>query len=238
MEVLRNRPVRIVLSGIFILFKTAWVSVAQPVTDTADMIRYTPDFKFRDGVFLSYEQVRNDNPIPQSGIITTVDYSDREFYTKVLAEKTIRYYDRYGMKQESETENIWGFSRNGILYISLNQNYHRITVVGSICHFVATVTTYDTRYYDPYYASPYDYNYRYGGGYPVNTASNELRQYIFDFEQGRIYEYNYQALEVLLMKDPQLHDEYAQLRKKKKRQLKFLYLRRFNERNPLYIPRN
>ena len=33
-----------------------------------------------------------------------------------------------------------------------------------------------------------------------------------------------------------LHDEFAQLRRKKKRQLKFLYLRKFNDRNPLYLP--
>jgi len=59
-----------------------------------------------------------------------------------------------------------------------------------------------------------------------------------DFETGRVYDYDFQSLEVLLMKDPELHDEYAQLRRKKKRQLKFLYLRRFNERNPLYLPQN
>jgi hypothetical protein len=39
------------------------------------------------------------------------------------------------------------------------------------------------------------------------------------------------------MKDPELHDEFAQLSKKKRRQLKFMYLRKFNERNPLYIPK-
>jgi hypothetical protein len=43
-------------------------------------------------------------------------------------------------------------------------------------------------------------------------------------------------MEVLLMKDPELHDEYVQLSNKKKKQLKFLYLRKFNEENPLYIP--
>ena len=52
-----------------------------------------------------------------------------------------------------------------------------------------------------------------------------------------VYDYDVEALEMLLMKDPILHDEFAQLSKKKKRQLKFLYLRKFNERNPLYIPK-
>jgi len=108
--------------------------------------------------------------------------------------------------------------------------------VGRICHFVATVTTYDSRHYDPYYYNPYDYYYRYGR-YPQNNASSEMRQYLYDFDGGKVYDYDADALEILLMKDPELHDEFAQLSKKKRRQLKFLYLRKFNERNPLYIPK-
>jgi hypothetical protein len=210
-------------------------SFGQSVTDTSNMIRYTPDYKFREGVFLNFQQVRDNDPIPKSRILTNVDFSDREFYTEVLESKALLFYDHFGMKQEVRTDRIWGFSRNGILYISLDDKYHRITIVGNICHFVATVTTHDTRYYDPYYYNPYDYYYRYGG-YPMNTSSNEMRQYILDFESGKVYDYDYQSLEVLLMKDPELHDEFAQLRKKKKRQLKFLYLRKFNDRNPLYLP--
>jgi len=41
---------------------------------------------------------------------------------------------------------------------------------------------------------------------------------------------------VLLMKDPELHDEFEALGNKKKKQMKFLFIRKFNERNPLYIP--
>ena len=38
------------------------------------------------------------------------------------------------------------------------------------------------------------------------------------------------------MRDPELHDEYIGLRKRKKKQLKFFYIRKFNEQNPLYFP--
>ncbi len=208
----------------------------QSQRDTLNMVKYTPEFKFRDGIFLNHEQVKNNNPIPQSRILTTVDYSDRDFYPKVLEEKNLIFYDNLGMKKEVKSENVWGFSRNGVLYIGLDGKYHRVTIVGRICHFVATITTYDTRYYDPYYYNPYDYYYRYGG-YPANTQSSEMRQYIMDFETGKVYEYDVQSLEVLLMQDPELHDDYVQLRKKKKRQQKFVYLRKFNERNPLFLPK-
>jgi hypothetical protein len=235
---MKRTETRITITG-FLFYLTfalfPFSSFGQSGTDTSNMIRYTPEYKFKEGIFLNFQQVRDNDPIPKSRILTNVDFSDREFYTKVLDSKVLIFYDHFGMKQEVRTDRLWGFSRNGILYISLNDKHHRITIVGNICHFVATVTTYDARYYDPYYYNPYDYYYRYGG-YPMNTSSNEMRQFLLDFESGKVYDYDYQALEVLLMKDPELHDEFTQLRKKKKRQLKFLYLRKFNERNPLYLP--
>lgn len=211
--------------------------VLQAQSDSLNRVKYTPEFKFREGIFLNHQQVNNNKPIPKSRILTSVDYSDRDFYIKVLENKTFLFYDHIGMKQEVKTSQIWGFSRNGVLFISLDDKYHRITIVGRICHFVATVTTYDTRYYDPYYYNPYDYYYR-SGGYPTNTQSSEMRQYLLDFKGGKVYDYDLQNLDVLLMQDPELHDEFSQLSKKKRRQQKFVYLRKFNQRNPLYFPKN
>jgi hypothetical protein len=221
----------------FVLLIIPGFTEIQAQVDSINGIRYTPEFKFREGIFLNHSQVRNNTPIPKSRILTNVDYDDRDFYVKVLEQKELLFYDMLGMKQQVKSGQVWGFSRNGVLFVSLDDNFHRITIVGRICHFVATVTTYDNRYYDPYYYNPYDYYYRYGG-YPTNNQSSEMRQYLLDFETGKVYDYDVQALEVLLMQDPELHDEYARLKKKKKRQQKFLYLRKFNDRNPLYIPAN
>ena len=225
-----------VLAVFIIWFMPAGIFSQQQQYDTLNMIRYTPEFKFREGIFLNAMQVSKNAPIPKSRVITNVDYDDREYYTKVLEKKDLLFYDHLGMKQEVKAKNVWGFSRNGILYVAIDEKYHRITIVGRICHFVATVTTYDSRQYDPYYYNPTDYYYRYGR-YPQNYTSSEMRQYLYDFEGGKVYDYDADALEILLMKDPVLHDEFAQLSKKKRRQLKFLYLRKFNERNPLYIPK-
>lgn len=206
-------------------------------TDTANMIRYTPDFEFTDGIYLTFEQVRHNAPIPKSRLITDVEYNSKDFFEQVLDNKFIYFFDHVGMKQQVRTSDIWGFSRSGVLYISMEDGYYRITIIGSICHFVATVTTYDSRYYDPYYYNPYYYNNYYrSGGYPSTYSSSELRQYLLDFDTGEVVDYTKDNLEILLMKDPELHDEYSQLRRKKQKQLKFLYLRKFNERNPLYLP--
>jgi hypothetical protein len=211
----------------------------QAQLDTSNMVRYTTDFEFNDGIFLTFEQVRNNAPVPKSRLITEVDYYNKDYFIEVLSSKYIYFYDYYGNRQEVKSSDIWGFSRNGILYILMDSEFFRITIVGRICHFVATTTTYENRYYDPYYYNPYYYDsyYRYRG-YPNTYKTNEMRQYLLDFDSGEVYNYETKNLEILLMKDPELHDEYVQLRNKKKKQLRFLYLRKFNERNPLYIPVN
>jgi hypothetical protein len=204
--------------------------------DSIVMVKFTPEFKFEDGIYLNFQQVKANSPIPKSRLLTTSSYDDKDFFDYVLDSKTLSFYDQLGVKQTVAAADIWGFCRNGILYIRLDDNYHRITIVGQICHFVATITTYDTRYYDPYYYNPYNYyNYRYGA-YPTVTTNSEMRQYLLDFNTGKVMDYEISELEVLLMQDPELHDEFAALRKKKKKQQKFLYIRKFNERNPLYLP--
>ena len=103
-----------------------------------------------------------------------------------------------------------------------------------------------TGYYDPYsYYSPYGYgNYYspYGSYYSPyrqsNMSRNEMKQYIIDFESGKMLEFDVENTELLLMKDNKLYEEYVQLSRKKKRELMFVYIRKFNENNPLYLPVN
>ena len=205
------------------------------------MVEYSPDFEFNDGIFPNFESVKENNPIPAARIVTDEDLNDRAFYDKVTAQKDITIYDDNGVKKVMRTEDIWGYSRNGILYINVGMAFHRISYMGSICHFVATVTTYNPNYYDPYYYNPYyssSYYYnRYS--YPQsNVANTDLRQYLLDFETGDVMEYDTESVEVLLMKDPELSDEYHALRNRKKKQMKFVFIRRFNEKHPLYFPTN
>ncbi len=217
--------------------------------DKEGMVKYTPDFKFRDGIYVNFDQVKENNPIPKAKLLTSVDYNDREFFRKILENDKIYFYDNMGVRQEIPKSNIWGYSRNGVLYVQIQDNFNRITFVGNICHFVADITTYDSRsyyspygYYDPYY-SPYGYGSYYSPYSPYYSpyrqsgmSRNELKQYLIDFETGKVVEFDIQNTELLLMKDTQLYDEYVQLSRKKKKDLMFVYIRKFNEKNPLYIP--
>ncbi len=220
-----------------------------------EMVKYTPDFRFKDGIYLNFEQVKNNSPIPKAKLLTSVDYNDREFFKKLLEMDKIYFYDDMGVRQEVAKSNIWGYVRNGVIYVQVQENFNRITFVGNICHFVADITTYDNRYYnspygyyDPYYSpysgygnyySPYysPYNSPYYSPYGQSSMPRtELKQYLIDFESGKVLEFDVDNTELLLMKDSQLYDEYVQLSGKKKKDLMFVYIRKFNEKNPLFIP--
>ncbi|HPF03963.1 MAG TPA: hypothetical protein PLE95_12210 [Bacteroidales bacterium] len=222
--------------------------------DTPGLVKYTPDFRFKDGIYVNFEQVKLNNPIPKARLLTSTDYNDKEFFRKLFESDKLYYYDGMGVRQEISVSSIWGYSRNGVLYIQVQNNFNRITFVGSICHFVADVTTVDNRYYspygsyyDPYYYSPYNYGYGsyyypYGSYYSPysrgNMTRNELKQYLIDFEEGKVIEFDQKNTELLLMKDAGLYEEYVKLSRKERKNLMFVYIRKFNERNPLYIPVN
>lgn len=203
------------------------------------LVKYSSEFQFGDGIYANFDMVLANDPIPPARIVTDLDMFDRAFYEKITAGKEIVIYDENGVKKELPTHEVWGYGRNGVIYINVGSAFHRISFVGSICHFVATVTTYNPNYYDPYYYNPYYSSSYYYNRYSMpqsNTASTDLRQYLLDFETGDVMEYDTESVEVLLMKDPELADEFHSLSNRKKKQMKFVFIRRFNERNPLYFP--
>jgi len=202
------------------------------------MVKYSPEFEFKDGLFANFTMVKENDPISPARIVTDFDMFDRDFYDKITSAKEITIYDDNGVKKVMKTKDIWGYGRNGVIYINVGMAFHRISFVGSISHFVASVTTYNSNYYDPYY-NPYYSNSYYYDRYNMpqsNYANTELRQYVLDFQTGEVLEYDIESVEVLLMKDPELADEYLALRNRKKKQMKFVFIRRFNEKHPLYFP--
>ncbi|MDP4186962.1 MAG: hypothetical protein Q8907_10610 [Bacteroidota bacterium] len=222
---------------IFFLVLAISTSFVYGQTDTTKTkwVKYSPDFKFEDGLYLNFSQVKQNDPLPVARVITSLDSNSPDFFEGLLRDKSVYYYDDFGVRQEIKTDKIWGYSQNGALFILFGQGFNRVTVIGSICHFLATVTNYNRAYpYDPFYNNYY--NYYYYGMMPQNYATSEMRQYLIDFKTGKVLDYDEKSVETLLMSDPELHDEYAQLRTRKRDQLKFMYIRKFNERNPLMLP--
>lgn len=215
---------------VFFIFCSTLIVNSQ--IDTNNYIKYTSDFKFKEGVFLSFEHVKKNFPLEKSKIQNDIDVNNLEYFDKLFQSKSIIFLDE-GKLTELPIEKIWGVSKNGTLYINRYGELYRIPFLGSISHFVATITTYRERFHDPFYYDPYYFSF------PQQTfVSKEVRQFLLDFSTGQIYDYNLNNVSILLMKDSELFDEFNLLKKRKKKQLMFLYIRKFNEKNPLYFPLN
>ncbi len=213
---------------VFFLFYS-FVGYSQ--ADSIKLIKYSPKFRFKEGVYLNHTQMVNNKPIAKSRIISKYNKKSFEFYDKILGEETINYYDDYGLRKEVDVFNLWGFCRRGSIFVNWGDEFSRVTVIGSICHFVSAITFTEERVYnDSYSYSSYNT--------PTTTSRTEVRQFLMVFATGKIIDYSYENVLLLLMTDTELYDEYNKLKKKKKKEMKFLYVRKFNEKQKLYIPIN
>lgn len=215
--------------GLYLLFVLLSGALAQ-----SDSVAEAADIEFNEGIYIVFEQVKLNTPLEKSRVITKVDYNDPDFFDQVLSIKELSFYDDKGMKQSVPVKSIWGYAKNGDLYVGINNQYCKVSYLGSICHFIVTNfrTVYESTY-DPYYNSnPYYYP---SAGIRYANPKTELRQFLINFETGQVVDYTADNILALLAKDPQLYDEYAALKKKKREQLKFFYIRKFNQRNPVKI---
>lgn len=202
---------------------------SQVDSNSVQLIQYTKEYRFSEGIYLDFTQVLNNSPIEKSKIISKYDSNEFDFFENVLSEENITIYDDFGYETQYLTENIWGYCNNGAIFIQKNESFCRIGIIGSLCHFVAYETVYDNIY-------PYSYGYDTYSHYPSTTT--EMRQYLLNFKTGEIYDYTVKGVEIALMQDPELYDEFNNLKNRKKKKLMFMYIRKFNERNPLMVPEN
>ncbi|SDB95386.1 hypothetical protein [Williamwhitmania taraxaci] len=201
-------------------------------SDSLSSTVYTPDFSFNNGIYLTFAQVKNNNPIPKSRLIISENLSSPAFFDKVLGGKKIFFFDENGLRKEVLTEQIWGFSNNGVIYINLGGSFNKISIVGNLCHFIATVTVTNQQYYDPFYNG-------YGANYNISPnlySIQETRQFLLNFKTGKVSDYTVPNVSTSIAADDELAKEYLNLSKRKKKDLKFLYIRRYNQCNPLLIP--
>ena len=224
--------------SIFLFVFAFYSAKAQPENSNSSMVTYTPDYKFKDGLYVSFEDFKNNSPIEKSKIIAPhLNRKDYNFIATLVEEKIIKIYDQLGAEKEIKPKNLWGFCDNGNIYINMDQNFSRLPYIGSLSHFVADKTTYNQNYNNPSYYNRNYYNQYNSYGQPTTTRT-ELYQYLLNMDTGGIEEYTLEAVEIALMKDPELHDEFMDLKRKKRRQKMFFYLRKYNQKNPLLVPKN
>ncbi len=195
-----------------------------------DSVKYDFNYKFEEGFFLNFNQVQSNQAIPFKNIISSRNFNTDQFMED-LTNTTSFYLFVNGEKTLVETKDIWGYSKNNIIYIQYNRQFYRIPSIGSISFFVANVEVQYQTGIDPWNSSFY-------GTQSQSYTSNELHQFLIDFKNGTLYEYSIKSIEKLISSDKELFTEFTNLRKRKQKQLSFIYIRRFNENHPLFFPNN
>ncbi|HTL82687.1 MAG TPA: hypothetical protein VL651_13330 [Bacteroidia bacterium] len=188
-----------------------------------DSVAYNPDFVFKEGIYLNYQQFRTNAPVARAKVRTHLDSTRMDYLKQSMTQKVITYIDSAGALQEVNVMKLWGFCENNAVYINFNNDFNRIVVMGSLSHFTANYTSYMTT--DP--TNP--------GGSTYGTPVQSQRQYVLDIKTGNVVDFVLPNMEFLLKRDDILYKEFMAMRKGKRRQMMFFYLRKYNERNALYI---
>lgn len=194
------------------------ITCAQP-----DSIAYSRDYEFTEGFFLAVDQFKNNDPILKSSVISGIPKNQLDFMKQLVEQKNIVFTDSKGVEQKIETLTVWGYCQNRSVYINFNKQFNKLIVIGTLCHFTAMVAT-SIGFRDPM---------GYGAG--LNNTVDELRQYVFDTKTNKVFDFNVKNMEMLLKNDTILYDQFMALKKREKPDVIFVYLRKFNEKHPLFL---
>jgi hypothetical protein len=196
-----------------------------------DSVAYSRDFRLYEGLYLTYGDMRHNWPIPKEKILTKINKDQLDFYSKLIETDTIYYVERDGTTSKLRSSDAWGYCQNNVIYINLKRNFYRIPVFGSISYFTGTV---EVTNYSP------GYNVFLMNNPPPMSNGNvkELRDFLFSFYTGDLYEYSLEKMEELLKGDEAIYKEFTALSKKKKKEMSNRFIRQYNEKHPVYFPKN
>ena len=209
---------RLILLVIF--SSLGFASYAQ--TDT--LVRFTPNFKFKDGVYMSIEEFRDNCPsLMQSDIL---DKKGRPAQGLWSDNKRL-----YVMRDDSlrllPMNDIWGFSERGKVYLVKDGRQKRLQIIGSICHIVLIEEVED-----------FTNNQNFGRNrFNQRTIIREVNQeYIIDLEEGEMRTFDLDNFTEILSRDPEIFQEFDKIKTRRvKQQMKFHFLTKYNEKYPTYF---
>ncbi|MFI5142345.1 MAG: hypothetical protein ACHQII_08315 [Bacteroidia bacterium] len=204
-----------------------------------------PDYVLKDGIYLSFKDIQTNNPLPKENISMPGDKTQSDFISKTLTDNKEIIFTYKGSKYKAPVDSVWGYCQNGNIYVHFKDHkYWRITVFGSISHFIATVVV--TRYVSNGYGMGYGggfyggmggYNGMGGGGY-TPVKQNETHEFLLDFKTGDVAECTPTNLEVILSRDMPLYEQYMRIKKRKRKDFMILYIRKYNNEHPISFPKN
>lgn len=192
-----------------------------------DSVAFGKNFSLHEGLYLTYSDLRHNWPIPKEKILTKIDKNQLDFYTKLIESEEIEYTERDGSVAKINSAKSWGFCQNNAIYININKTFYRIPVFGAISYFVAAI---EIQTFSP----GYNVFINSSGG----TTTTEMREYLLEFYSGTLREFSVDLLSEMLKSDAVIYKEYMGLSKKNKKEQASRFIRKYNEKHPVYFPKN
>jgi hypothetical protein len=215
------------------------------------MVEYTPDFEFKDGLYLSFQDFKNNNPIPITHIVSEFDIRLPDYLDRVLEDDTVTYYDNLFEERSTAIEDLWGYAQRGKVFIAFGEegsfnnpeffSFYPLLSIGAVSFFSGVEAYYRTMNAGP----------NMGVGFADPMMNNTMTvtetgqvQLLLEFKTGKILLVGRGELgsapiglvQQVLAPDVVLATEFNALTQREQKQKGMFYLRKFNERNPIYFP--
>lgn len=216
------------------------------------MVEYRPDFKFNDGIYISFEDFKNNNPIPVTHVISNYDIRESDYLEQVLMHDSVNYFDNLYEERKVATHELWGFCQRNRAFIgfgaegSFNNpeffDFYPLVSIGAISFFTAFESYYRTIGPSPMMGVGYDPMF----DSQMTVTETEQVQLLLAFKTGKILlakrgELGYIPTELvfhILQDDPVLLEQFRVLSGREQKQKGMFYIHEFNARNPIFFPVN
>lgn len=216
-------------------------------------IVYSTEFVFKEGIYLSFQDFKNNNPVPITYIISDLDIRSEDYIDEVLSYDTVHFYDNLLEERRVATDNIWGYCKRNRVFVAFGEkqsynnpeffDFYPLLNIGAVSYFSATEAYYRTMSVGP----------QVGIGFRDPMMNDQMTvtetgqvQLLLEFSSGRLLLANRGELRStppelvsdLIRSDPVLLMEFQALAVRDQKLKGMFYIRKFNERNPIYFPVN
>jgi hypothetical protein len=184
------------------------------------LVRYRGGFDFAEGIYLRFGAFRDNAPDLPLTVLT--DGQGMPVQDLLRGDK-LYHLDSTGARVRVDLDAVWGMCNNNVIHLRVGDGFYRIGMMGTLCHVL----------YESSYQDWNNSGYMMGG--PVTRTVQEQR--VLDMESGSFLPLTAATMEQLLKRDELLYAQWGMIPvKKRKEEVIFQFLRRYNELHPLYFP--
>lgn len=194
----------------FYLFLNVIVAFSQ-----LDSTPVYPNFKFNDGIYLTFEEFKKNTPT-----YTDFEISYRGGNTKLTVAEAVE-------SKTKEIHNPWGYCINSNVYINqgFGNKYYKLQIIGALIHYFSIEVDY--RYRDFY--DPYDPFYS-----PLSYRQISVKEKLLEWNTGKSFDFNYKNFKLFLEKaDKELLNQLET--SKKKRKMIYYFMMQYNAKHKVFI---